>query len=68
MQSKKKNANINAMETIELQHLKCDSNYIFKLDDGREVRRKGSWLMTCSSGHWKMDTRKARMVVAYKKI
>lgn len=51
------------METIELRHLKCDNIYIFKLADGRKVRRRGSWLMTCESGHWKMDERKAKQIV-----
>lgn len=56
------------METIELRHLRCDKSYIFKLTDGREVRRKGSWLLTCASGHWKMDERKAKQIVSYKEF
>lgn len=56
------------METIELRHLRCDKSYIFKLTDGREVRRKGSWLLTCAAGHWKMDERKAKQIVSYKEF
>ena len=56
------------MQTIELQHLKVDKTYLFKLKDGREIRRSGGWLMTCESGRWEMDKRKCEHVESYKEL
>ena len=47
----------------ELKHLMVDHRYTFRLKDGRELTRRGNWLLgTSKDGHWAIDPRKMELI------
>lgn len=57
------NWNRNAMTQEEVKHLKIDHRYTFRLKDGRELTKRGSWLLgTSKDGHWCIDPRKVKLI------
>lgn len=56
------------MTREQLQHLLVDASYIFTFADGHTERHRGSWLMTTDDVGWKMDDKKASLVIEYQPI
>lgn len=55
------------MGKAELKHLKADQKYVFRLKDGRELVKRGSWLLgTSKNGHWDIDSRKMELIETVK--
>lgn len=52
------------MKPEELTHIKIDSRYLFHLTDGRELVRRGSWLLGTKDGHWAIDPHKCELVAS----
>lgn len=51
------------MTLDDLRHLMVDHRYKFRLKDGRELTRHGSWLLgTSKDGHWAIDPRKVELI------
>ena len=51
------------MKPEELTHIMVDHRYTFRLTDGRELIRRGSWLLgTSKEGHWAIDPRKCEII------
>lgn len=50
------------MKPEELKHIMIDHRYTFRLTDGRELTRRGSWLLGTKDGHWAIDPRKCELV------
>lgn len=56
------------MTREQLQHLLVDASYIFTFADGHTERHRGSWLMTTDGVGWKIDDKKASLVIEYQPI
>lgn len=51
------------MTLDELKYLKVDHHYRFRLKDGRELTKRGYWLLgTSKDGHWAIDPRKSELI------
>lgn len=51
------------MTPDDLKHLMADHRYTFRLKDGRELTKRGSWLLgTSKDGHWAIDPRKVELI------
>ena len=50
------------MKAEELGHIRLDWKYVFHLKDGRDLVKRGSWLLTTKDGHYTIDERKAELV------
>ena len=50
------------MKAEELGHIRLDWKYVFHLKDGRDLVKRGSWLLTTKDGHYAIDERKAELV------
>ena len=56
------------MTREQLQNLFVDASYIFTFADGHTERHRGSWLMTTDGVGWKIDDKKASLVIEYQPI
>lgn len=56
------------MTREQLQNLLVDASYIFTFADGHTERHRGSWLMTTDGVGWKIDDKKAFLVIEYQPI
>ncbi|MBR1698448.1 MAG: hypothetical protein IJ714_01515 [Bacteroidales bacterium] len=50
------------MTVEELGYLPIDWRYVFHLKDGRDITKRGSWLLTTKDGRYAIDERKAELV------
>lgn len=50
------------MKTSELGHIRIDWKYVFHLKDGRDLIKRGSWLLTTKDGHYAIDENKAELI------
>lgn len=50
------------MKAEELGHIRLDWKYVFHLKDGRDLVKRGFWLLTTKDGHYAIDERKAELV------
>lgn len=55
--------------TIEqVRQLKVDKNYIFVLQDGREIKKRGSWLAFTDNVGWKLNQARIELVKQIKQV
>ena len=52
------------MTTAELGYIRVDQKYVFHLSDGRDITKRGSWLLSTKDGHYSIDEKKAELVVS----
>ncbi|MBQ6097887.1 MAG: hypothetical protein IJK99_09090 [Bacteroidales bacterium] len=50
------------MTAEELGYIRVDQKYVFHLTDGRELIKRGSWLLTTKDGHYSIDEKKCALV------
>ena len=52
------------MTTAELGYIRVNQKYVFHLSDGRDITKRGSWLLSTKDGHYSIDEKKVELVVS----
>lgn len=53
------------MTAEELGYIRVDQKYDFHLKDGRNVVKRGGWLLCVRDGHYAIDEKKCDLIESY---
>lgn len=53
------------MTAEELGYIRVDQKYVFHLTDGRDLTKRGGWLLCVRDGHYAIDEKKCDLIESY---